>query len=155
MMVPVGRLVVLRTTEKHNLIHSITYITWPGLVAPVVGPPLGGFITTYASWHWVFFLNVPFGIPAVMILWHYFHERPSTREHVLDYDGAADQLREKDTANRKSGCDHVRKHMAQLNQPRGKALAPRRADIVHGQNVQRFDPDEAAKDGDRSKADSQ
>jgi len=44
--------------EKHNLIHSITYITWPGLVAPVVGPPVGGFITTYASWHWIFFLNV-------------------------------------------------------------------------------------------------
>ncbi len=64
MMVPVGRLVVLRTTEKHNLIHSITYITWPGLVAPVVGPPLGGFITTYASWHWIFFLNVPLGFLA-------------------------------------------------------------------------------------------
>ena len=62
MMVPVGRLVVLRTTEKHNLMQSIAYITWPGLVAPVVGPPIGGFITTYASWHWIFFLNVPLGI---------------------------------------------------------------------------------------------
>src|SRR5882672_6468828 len=62
MMVPVGRLVVLRTTEKHNLMEAIAYITWPGLVAPVVGPPLGGFITTYASWHWIFFLNVPLGI---------------------------------------------------------------------------------------------
>src|SRR5713226_1122604 len=61
MMVPVGRLVVLRTTEKHNLMRSIAYITWPGLVAPVVGPPLGGFITAYASWHWIFFLNVPLG----------------------------------------------------------------------------------------------
>ena len=62
MMVPVGRLVVLRTTEKHNLMEAIAYITWPGLVAPVVGPPLGGFITTYASWHWIFFLNVPLGL---------------------------------------------------------------------------------------------
>ena len=62
MMVPVGRLVVLRTTEKHNLIDAITFITWPGLIAPVVGPPVGGFITTYASWHWIFFLNVPLGI---------------------------------------------------------------------------------------------
>ena len=71
MMVPVGRLVVLRTTEKQNLIHSITYITWPGLVAPVVGPPLGGFITTYASWHWIFFLNVPLGMLAAVlaVLW--------------------------------------------------------------------------------------
>jgi EmrB/QacA subfamily drug resistance transporter len=71
MMVPVGRLVVLRTTEKHNLIHAIAYITWPGLVAPVVGPPVGGFITTYFSWHWIFFLNVPLGLIGLVLstLW--------------------------------------------------------------------------------------
>jgi EmrB/QacA subfamily drug resistance transporter len=62
MMVPVGRLVVLRTTEKHNLMQAMIYITVPGLIAPVVGPPIGGFITTYASWHWIFFLNVPLGL---------------------------------------------------------------------------------------------
>jgi EmrB/QacA subfamily drug resistance transporter len=67
MMVPVGRLVVLRTTEKHNLIDAITFITWPGLIAPVVGPPVGGFITTYASWHWIFFLNVPLGIVGMVL----------------------------------------------------------------------------------------
>jgi EmrB/QacA subfamily drug resistance transporter len=71
MMVPVGRLVVLRTTEKHNLMEAIAYITWPGLVAPVVGPPVGGFITAYFSWHWIFFLNVPLGIigMALSFLW--------------------------------------------------------------------------------------
>src|SRR5579862_947748 len=71
MMVPVGRLVVLRTTEKHNLMEAIAYITWPGLVAPVVGPPVGGFITTYFSWHWIFFLNVPLGLIgiALSLLW--------------------------------------------------------------------------------------
>src|SRR5579862_5215825 len=68
MMVPVGRLVVLRTTEKHNLIDAITFITWPGLIAPVLGPPLGGFITTYASWHWIFFLNVPMGIAGIVLV---------------------------------------------------------------------------------------
>lgn len=80
MMVPVGRLVVLRTTEKHNLIHSITYITWPGLVAPVVGPPVGGFITTYASWHWIFFLNVPLGLlaAALAVFWI-----PNSREEQV------------------------------------------------------------------------
>lgn len=67
MMVPVGRLVVLRTTEKSNLIDAITFITWPGLIAPVVGPPVGGFITTYASWHWIFFLNVPLGIVGMAL----------------------------------------------------------------------------------------
>jgi len=67
MMVPVGRLVVLRNTEKKDLIHSIAYITWPGLVAPILGPPLGGFITTYASWRWIFFLNVPLGIAGIVL----------------------------------------------------------------------------------------
>jgi len=64
MMVPVGRLAVLRTAKKHELISAIATITWPALAAPVLGPPLGGFITTYASWHWVFFLNVPLGLIA-------------------------------------------------------------------------------------------
>src|ERR1700739_5038555 len=71
MMVPVGRLVVLRTTEKHDLMRAMIYLTWPGLLAPVVGPPVGGFITTYVSWHWIFFLNVPLGVIAMALaaLW--------------------------------------------------------------------------------------
>jgi hypothetical protein len=71
MMVPVGRLVVLRITEKKDLMRSIAYITWPGLVAPVIGPPVGGFITTYSSWRWIFLLNVPLGVVgiALAMLW--------------------------------------------------------------------------------------
>lgn len=61
MMVPVGRLAVLRATPKEGLMRAIAIITWPGLVAPVIGPPLGGFITTYSSWRWIFYLNVPLG----------------------------------------------------------------------------------------------
>lgn len=67
MMVPVGRLAVLRTTEKHELINAIATITWPGLAAPVLGPPLGGFIATYFTWHWIFYLNVPLGIVALVV----------------------------------------------------------------------------------------
>lgn len=67
MMVPVGRLVVLRTTPKDQLIKAIATLTWPALVSPIIGPPLGGFITSYASWHWIFFLNVPLGIIAIII----------------------------------------------------------------------------------------
>jgi EmrB/QacA subfamily drug resistance transporter len=67
MMVPVGRLAVLRSTEKYELIGAIATITWPGLAAPVLGPPLGGFITTCASWHWIFFLNVPLGLIAFVL----------------------------------------------------------------------------------------
>jgi EmrB/QacA subfamily drug resistance transporter len=62
MMVPVGRLAVLRSTEKRHLMRSIAYITWPGLAAPVLGPALGGFISTYFSWRWIFLLNVPIGL---------------------------------------------------------------------------------------------
>lgn len=69
LMVPVGRLVVLRNTAKPDLIKAIATITWPGLVAPILGPPVGGFITTYASWHWIFLLNVPLGLAALWLAW--------------------------------------------------------------------------------------
>ena len=69
MMVPVGRLAVLRNTPKHKLMQAIAMITWPGLVAPVLGPALGGFITTYASWHWIFLLNLPLGVLAFALAW--------------------------------------------------------------------------------------
>src|ERR1017187_896091 len=71
MMVPVGRLIVLRTTPKEKLTQALAYITWPALSALVIGPPLGGFITTYLSWHWIFFLNLPVGIVALVLtlLW--------------------------------------------------------------------------------------
>ena len=62
MMVPVGRLIVLRNTEKQDLVRMIAYLTWPALTAPVIGPPLGGLITTYSSWPWIFLLNVPLGL---------------------------------------------------------------------------------------------
>lgn len=69
MMVPVGRLAVLRNTPKSDLLTAIAFITWPGLVAPVLGPPVGGFITTYASWHWIFLLNLPLGLIAIACAW--------------------------------------------------------------------------------------
>jgi len=62
MMVPVGRMIVVRSTDKSRLMRALTTITWPAIAAPVVGPPVGGFITTYASWRWIFLLNVPFGL---------------------------------------------------------------------------------------------
>ncbi len=67
MMVPVGRLAVLRTTEKSALANAIALITWPALTAPLLGPLVGGFLTTYASWRWIFFLNVPVGIVAIIL----------------------------------------------------------------------------------------
>jgi EmrB/QacA subfamily drug resistance transporter len=84
MMVPVGRLAVLRTTEKHELINAIATITWPGLAAPLLGPPLGGFIATYASWHWIFFLNVPLGLAALVVA---LRLMPRGKEPARPFDG--------------------------------------------------------------------
>lgn len=58
---------MLRTTPKHQLITAIATLTWPALVAPIIGPPLGGFITSYADWRWIFFINVPLGIIAILL----------------------------------------------------------------------------------------
>jgi EmrB/QacA subfamily drug resistance transporter len=71
LMVPVGRLVVVRSTDKSQLMQAISTITWPGIVAPVVGPPIGGFITTYLSWRWIFLLNVPvcLAVLAAVLKW--------------------------------------------------------------------------------------
>jgi EmrB/QacA subfamily drug resistance transporter len=65
MMVPVGRLVVLRYTPKEKLMSALSNLVWPALVAPVLGPPLGGFITTHFGWRWLFYLNVPLGVVAL------------------------------------------------------------------------------------------
>jgi EmrB/QacA subfamily drug resistance transporter len=67
MMVPTGRLIVLRNTEKQHLMRAIAYLTWPALSAPILGPPLGGLITTYSSWRWIFFLNIPLGLIAIVL----------------------------------------------------------------------------------------
>jgi EmrB/QacA subfamily drug resistance transporter len=67
MMVPVGRLVVLRSTTRTELIDAIAYLTWPALAAPVIAPALGGVLTTYASWRWIFVINLPLGVVALAI----------------------------------------------------------------------------------------
>jgi len=64
MMVPVGRLTVLRVTEKHELIKAIAWLTWPALAAPVIAPLVGGVIVSTLSWHWIFLINVPLGVIA-------------------------------------------------------------------------------------------
>jgi MFS family permease len=67
MMVPVGRLVLLRTTPKAEMVNALAYLTIPALIGPVVGPPLGGFITTYFHWRWIFWINVPIGVVGVLL----------------------------------------------------------------------------------------
>ena len=62
MMVPVGRLVILRMVPKHELVSALAWLVVPALVGPMIGPPLGGFITTYFHWRWIFWINIPIGI---------------------------------------------------------------------------------------------
>jgi EmrB/QacA subfamily drug resistance transporter len=72
MMSPVGRMEVLRKTPKERFMRAIALVTWPGLSAFIVGPPLGGFITTYISWHWIFFINVPLGLVGSGLVFQFF-----------------------------------------------------------------------------------
>ena len=67
--------------------RAIATITWPGIVAPVVGPPIGGFITTYASWRWIFLLNVPFGIAALVCTWLIVRNTRADEQRPLDWGG--------------------------------------------------------------------
>ncbi|WP_091778197.1 MFS transporter [Paraburkholderia steynii] len=89
MMVPVGRLAVLRATPKDGLMRAISIITWPGLVAPVLGPPLGGFITTYSSWRWIFYLNVPLGILGIVLAWRFISAEGESQKRPFDGIGFA------------------------------------------------------------------
>ncbi|EPK1960260.1 MFS transporter [Klebsiella pneumoniae] len=87
LMVPVGRLAVLRTTPKHQLIKAIATLTWPALVAPIIGPPLGGFRTRYASWHWIFFINVPLGLAAIILSLRIIPDIRETERRSFDLSG--------------------------------------------------------------------
>jgi EmrB/QacA subfamily drug resistance transporter len=71
MMTPVGRLVLLRTIDKSALVNAMAWVTVPALVGPVIGPPLGGFITTYFSWHWIFLINIPIGLIGIVMALRY------------------------------------------------------------------------------------
>ncbi len=87
MMVPVGRLAVLRTTEKKDLVRAISFITWPGLVAPVLGPPVGGFIVTHASWPWIFYLNLPLGVLALIAALVLIPKQDDVNSRTFDFSG--------------------------------------------------------------------
>jgi EmrB/QacA subfamily drug resistance transporter len=67
MMTPVGRLVLVRATPKSQLVSAMAWLTVPALVGPMLGPPVGGFITTYFSWHWIFLINVPIGVAGIIV----------------------------------------------------------------------------------------
>ena len=66
MMSPLARLVLVRTTPKKDLVSAMAWLSVPALMGPVLGPPIGGFLTTFLSWHWIFLVNIPIGIVGIV-----------------------------------------------------------------------------------------
>jgi EmrB/QacA subfamily drug resistance transporter len=74
MMTPVGRLVLVRSVDKRALVDAMALVSMPAMIGPITGPPLGGFITTYASWHWIFIINVPIGLLGIVLALRYIED---------------------------------------------------------------------------------
>ena len=87
MMVPVGRLIILREVPKSQLVDALAWLTIPALIGPLVGPPIGGFITTYFDWRWIFWMNVPIGLLGLIVATRFLPEMPPEPVLPLDFRG--------------------------------------------------------------------
>jgi EmrB/QacA subfamily drug resistance transporter len=87
MMVPVGRLVILRTIPRSEFVGALAWLTIPALVGPVLGPPVGGFITTYFSWRWIFWINLPVAGLGMILATLYVPNVKGERFSPFDYIG--------------------------------------------------------------------
>jgi EmrB/QacA subfamily drug resistance transporter len=87
MMTPVGRLIVVRSIDKRLLLNAMSMLTIPALIGPICGPPLGGFITTYASWHWIFIINVPIGLIGIALATRYIPDVRTQYPYPFDLVG--------------------------------------------------------------------
>ncbi len=87
MMTPVGRLVLVRTIDRRALVGAMVWVTMPALVGPVIGPPLGGFITTYFSWHWIFLINVPIGLIGIALVTRFIENIRAEAHEPFDVRG--------------------------------------------------------------------
>ena len=87
MMVPVGRIILLRSIPKAELVNALAWLTVPALVGPLVGPPIGGFITTYFSWHWIFWMNLPIGLLGLFMATVYMPDTVAAQVLPLDVKG--------------------------------------------------------------------
>ena len=87
MMVPVGRLVLVRAIPKSELVQALSYLTLPALIGPVVGPLIGGFLTTYLHWRWIFFINIPMGITGIILASIFVPDVKAEHQTKLDATG--------------------------------------------------------------------
>jgi EmrB/QacA subfamily drug resistance transporter len=89
MMVPVGRMVVIRAAPKNELVRALSWIAMPALIGPMLGPPLGGLIVTYADWRWIFFVNLPIGALGIVLATLFIPDVRETAFPALDVVGFA------------------------------------------------------------------
>ncbi|AKR55118.1 MFS permease [Devosia sp. H5989] len=87
MMTPVARLVLVRATPRNELVNAMAWLTIPGLIGPIVGPPFGGFLTTYLSWHWIFLINVPIGILGIWLVGAFLPDTKRNAPRAIDFPG--------------------------------------------------------------------
>ena len=87
LMSPVGRLVVLRTAQKSELMTALSALVWPALIAPVIGPPLGGFITQVSSWRWIFYVNLPVGLAGMALVAAFIPNEKAAERKTFDARG--------------------------------------------------------------------
>lgn len=87
MMTPVSRLLLVRGTPRNELVGAMAWLTIPALIGPILGPPLGGFITTYATWHWIFLINVPIGLVGIVLVTRYLPAGETYERRPIDVAG--------------------------------------------------------------------
>lgn len=87
MMTPVGRLVLLRLIPKHQYVSAFAWLVIPAMIGPLIGPPLGGFIATYFSWRWIFWINIPIGIIGILLATRYIEDIRAQNVPPLDVKG--------------------------------------------------------------------
>ncbi|MGE4123928.1 MAG: DHA2 family efflux MFS transporter permease subunit [Pusillimonas sp.] len=87
MMVPVGRIIMLQRTPKQDLLKAMSFLAMPALLGPIMGPPLGGFLVTYASWHWIFLINIPVGGLGIYLTLKYIRADLPSHARPLDWAG--------------------------------------------------------------------
>mgnify|MGYP001258172131 CR=1 FL=1 len=87
MMVPVGRLVLIRSFPKDELVRTMSFVAIPSMVGPLIGPTLGGFIVSVTSWDYIFYLNVPIGLAGLVLVWRYLPDYRGKDVPPLDWLG--------------------------------------------------------------------
>ncbi len=87
MMTPVGRLILLRSFPRRELVTAMTYMTFPAILGPIIGPLLGGVLTTYSSWRWIFYVNLPFGLAGIALAARFMEEVPGEPGVKFDFPG--------------------------------------------------------------------